>query len=74
MPANDNPIRLTDAQKEVILNMAACGLTMNKAANRMNCGRSTVFYHVREIVKRTGLNPCDFYDMLKLIEMTKEAK
>ena len=63
---------LTDTQKAIITSMANCGLTMNKAAKLMHYGRSTVFYHVEAIRKKTNLDPRNFYGMVKLLEMAKE--
>ena len=73
MVKNRKPAALTELETEVIRLMAECDLKMSWVARRMKYARSTVFYHVEEITRNTGLDPRKFYDMVKLLEMVKEG-
>lgn len=63
---------LTDIEKEIILLMAECDLRMSAVGKELNYCRGAVFYHVKRILKKTGLNPRCFYDLVELLEMVRE--
>jgi sugar diacid utilization regulator len=44
------------------------------AAIKLNVHRNTVIYHIGEIKDYTGLDPLNFYDMVKLLERYKEKE
>ena len=62
---------MTRMQAEVILAMAANGLSFCRAAYAMNKHHNTVRFHAEKIRENTGKDPQDFYDM---IELEKEAR
>lgn len=62
---------LTDIEKEIIIQMADCDLRLGEVAKQINYCRGAVYYHVKRIFKKTGLNPRSFYDLLILIDIVK---
>lgn len=65
---------LTDKQCEVINALAFSGMRINKAAEKIGCGESTVRRHVAQIKEQTGLNPQDFFDLHDLYEIAGGAE
>jgi sugar diacid utilization regulator len=57
-----------------IFALADCGLNPTMAAIKLNVHRNTVIYHIGEIKDYTGLDPLNFYDMVKLLEKYKEKE
>lgn len=64
---------LDGRKKEIILALAECNMSANEAARVKHYHRNTVVYHCEQIRKKTGLNPRNFYDLIKLVEMAKEG-
>lgn len=64
---------LTDTQREIILALAECDLTVRRAAQKLYRHTNTVYFHVAKIKQLTGKDPLRFYDLVDLIEMTKES-
>lgn len=64
---------LDDRKKEIILAMAECNMRECAAARKCYCSRNNVVYHCEQICKKTGLNPKNFYDLIKLVEMVKNG-
>lgn len=62
---------MTRMQAEVIMAMAANGLSIQRAGYAMYKHHNTVRYHAQKIMESTGKDPQDFYDM---IELEKEAR
>ena len=62
---------MTRLQAEVIMAMAANGLSYQRAGYAMNKHHNTVRFHAEKIRESTGKDPQDFYDM---IELEKEAR
>lgn len=62
---------MTRLQAEVIMAMAANGLSFLRASYAMNKHHNTVRFHAEKIRESTGKDPQDFYDM---IELEKEAR
>ena len=60
-------------KKEVILAMAELNMNESEVARKMHVHRNTVVYQCEQILKKTGLNPSNFYDLVKLVEMVKEG-
>lgn len=64
---------MTVHQARIIDALAHNQLSTIQAARSMNYHRNTIWYHVREIRKTTGLNPYDFFDMQKLYPLAREV-
>ena len=65
---------LSEIQKNVIFALADNGMRATEVARALDVHRNTVLYHIKEINSKTGLNPLDFHDLCKLIEIYKEDK
>ena len=64
--------RMTDRQREIVLALAGCKMNASEAGKKIFLHRNTVLYHGEQIKLSTGLDPFDFYDLCKLLEMAKE--
>ena len=60
---------LSERQKEIIVAFADCGMNASETAKRTFADRNTLYYHIREIRRKTGLNPRHFHDLNKLLKM-----
>ena len=58
--------------KKVILTLADCNMNITQASEKLYMHRNSVVYHIKRIKKQTGLNPLNFYDLCKLVNMAKE--
>ena len=58
----------------VILLLADHGIKISEAARAGYMHRNTVLYHIKNIKKETGLDPTNFYDLCKLVEMVKRER
>ena len=65
---------LTDSERAVITALAQNGLNKAKAAREIHYAYNSIDYIIGRIRFKTGLNPTDFYDMIKLIELVKEGE
>ena len=57
---------MTEQEIKIIMALARNRLSTARAANDLNYHRNTIFYHVKKIREKTGLDPLDFFDMMKL--------
>jgi len=64
---------LTETEVEVVMALARHGLSAGRAAKAIFRHRNTVMWHSEQVRVRLGLDPLDFYDMIKLEKMAKEA-
>ena len=60
---------MTCREKEIVQAMADNWLSQTKAGREIFLSYRTVDYHVSAIRKRTGLDPRDFWDMIRLVQM-----
>lgn len=63
---------LSEIKREVILAFAECNMRVRETARKMFKHRNTVVYHLQQIKEITGLDPYNFYDLIKLVEGVKE--
>ena len=63
---------LTERQKTTISAIAACDMNISKTAEILYYNRNTVVYHCDNILKKTGLDPRKFYDLVKLMEIVRD--
>ena len=59
---------MTITQAEVLTKLAKNNMNVAATARELYMHRNTVDYHVRQIHKKTGLNPLSFYDMGELLK------
>ncbi len=64
---------MTKQESRIIVELAHHQLSALRVAKSMNYHRNTIYYHVRNIKKKTGLDPYDFFDMQILYPCAKEA-
>lgn len=64
---------MTPVRCEIVLALADTGTRATAAARKLYMNHSTVLYHMKLIKAITGLDPKDFYDLGKLVQMAKEC-
>ena len=64
---------MTKQEAEIIVKLAHNQLSCSRVAKQTNYHRNTIYYHVKNIRKETGLEPYDFFDMQKLYPMAQEV-
>ena len=65
---------LTERQKTIISIIADCDMNISKVADTLYYHRNTVVYHCDKILKKTGLDPRRFCDLVKLVEIVEKEK
>lgn len=60
---------MTEQQLEIVKSLADCNMNVQKVANVMNYHRNTIIYHLQKVKKDTGLDPMNFYDLVKLLDL-----
>ena len=63
---------MDERDAEIILALADHKMNISEVARVGYMHRNTVIYHIGRIKKITGLDPTEFYDLCKLVEMVKE--
>lgn len=56
----------------IILIFAENSMRMTETAYALNVHRNTVVYRISKIKRITGLDPQNFYDLCKLVEMARK--
>ena len=64
---------MTKQESRIIIELARHGLSALQAAKSLSYHRNTIYDHVKNIRKKTGLDPYDFFDMQKLYPMAQEV-
>ena len=62
---------LTAQEKRIVVSFAKNNMCVKKVMEELFYNRGTIMYHFGKILRRTGLNPQKFYDLIKLVDMTK---
>ena len=60
---------MDEKQKKVLLALAACSLNVSAVSRKLYMHRNTVEYQVEKIKQETGLDPLNFYQLVKLLRM-----
>lgn len=63
---------MTEKQKAIIQSLAKNDMNVLAVAKELHYHRNTIAYHIERIREQCGLNPLCFYDLVKLIEISKE--
>lgn len=64
--------KLTSEWKQYIFSLATNDMNVHKTGKEYGIEYGVFRYRLKQIHKNTGLNPCCFYDLIKLVEMAKE--
>lgn len=60
---------ITDLQKEVLIALANNNMDVSKTSRQIFMHRNSVVYHLEKVDRQTGLNPLNFYDLVRLLEL-----
>ena len=62
---------MNERERQAVLMMAECNMNSSLVARKMGCQRNSVIWALDKVQEKTGLDPRNFYDLVKLIEMVK---
>lgn len=74
MPTSDIGAAMTATDWKCVKAYADRGMDATKAARSIYYHRNTLNYHLKCAKKKTGLDPKNFYDLIKLIELYNREK
>ena len=60
---------MNDLQKIVIVTFAVSGMSIEDTGRAMHYHRNTIRYHLECIGRKTGIDPRNFFDLIKLYDM-----
>ena len=63
---------MNELQKSVVIALAENDMSVDRTHTAMHYHRNTLQYHISQIRKQTGLNPRNFFDLVRLYAMAKE--
>ena len=64
---------MTNMDAEIILALADNNMNVSEASRKIFVHRNTLNYHFKKILKETGLNPCNFYDLSALVPIARNV-
>lgn len=65
---------MTEREIEIIKALADNNMNVSKTAKKVFACRNTVEYQISKIHNYTGLNPKNFYDLCKLLQMVEKRE
>ena len=65
--------KLTDQNIKCVLGFAENNMKASETARSMYFTRNSVIYHLNQVKEKTGLNPYNFYDLMKLVLDLKDG-
>lgn len=65
--------RLTTVDKNIVLGFAKNDMNVSRTASDLCYHRNAIEYHLTKIFRETKLNPHNFYDLVKLVDVVKEG-
>jgi sugar diacid utilization regulator len=65
---------MNDLQKSVVIAFAENDMTIYRTAQAMHYHRNNIHCHLRRVREKTGLDPYNFFDLIKLYEMATADK
>lgn len=65
---------MSELDAEIILALADNNMNRLKTARALYMHRNNIIYHIRKVQRVTGLDPTNFYDLCKLVQMIKEGR
>lgn len=70
---NDN-VRLSPEQVQMVRAIANSNMVLSRAARAMHRCRQGLQYHLDKVFELTGLNPMNFYDLNKLLQLIDDVE
>lgn len=65
---------MNEVDSKIIKMYAACNMNGNETTKRLHyVSYNTVRYHFLKIKKETGLDPTNFYELVKLVYLVEES-
>ena len=64
--------KLSALHKEIILAYARNNMNISRVAEELHYHINTMQYRIAQIARTTGLNPKNFYDLCKLVEIARD--
>lgn len=74
MPNVELTETLTPAQIECIAAYAANNMNLQATAISLYRHRNTIEYHLREVKRKTGLDPRGFFNLIRLLNLIEEKE
>lgn len=68
-----NEDKLSPNQIETIQYLAKANLNVSECGRMMFMHRNSIMWRLAQIHRKTGLNPVDFFDMVKLLDNLKNS-
>ena len=65
---------LTPDDKRVVMAFADGRMNMREAARKERYAYTTVMYHLTSVRAKTGLDPRNFHDLARLVEVIKDER
>ena len=65
---------MDEVDVSIILALADHNMNITEAAIVVYMHRNAVLYRLRKIKRKTGLDPTNFYDLCKLVDMVGERR
>lgn len=60
--------KLSDVRREIILAFADCNMNLTDTGRKLYMHRNTIVYNLERTKAITGLNPYNFYELIRLVE------
>ena len=67
-------VGLTDVDFQIILALADNNMNESETSRSLFMHRNNVVYHIGKVKKLTGLDPTNFYDLVKLPKMARKKE
>lgn len=64
---------MTETQARAVVAMAKTSLNITKASRMMHYCDTGIYYHLCTIKKQTGLDPRNFFDLVKLYNRARKV-
>lgn len=66
-------MNLTEKEKEAIIAYADSNMNGSRTGKKIFLHRNSVYYRLRNVKEKTGLDPFNFYDLVKLVYRIKDG-
>ena len=60
---------MTEHQRKIVRPLAEQNMNISATARALNCHRNSLLYRIKNIQKKTGLDPMNFYDLHELYQI-----
>lgn len=64
---------LTEQKKQILRTYAECNMNVSEVARKLHYHRNNIDYHLDNIRMKTGLDPRNLFDLIKLLEVIHES-